>query len=95
MKVERLFTRGACISPHIDTRMSECVEQIVIAVSCAFVALVLKINSHGRKWFKIGGNCAESGADLIDNLPLEKSSLYHWVLLGTVNLYGTLRSAQS
>lgn len=31
MKVEPLFTRSACISPHIDTRMhvTECIEQII------------------------------------------------------------------
>lgn len=46
------------------------------------------------KWFKIGGSCAKSGADFTDTVPLEKSSLY-LLLLGTVSLYRTLRSAQS
>lgn len=39
----------------------------VIAKSCTFVVLVLKINSRGRKWFRIGGNCAKSGTDLVNN----------------------------
>lgn len=38
-----------------------------MAKSCTFVVLVLKINSRGRKWFRIGGNCAKSGTDLVNN----------------------------
>lgn len=54
-----------CISSQRDAHMhvTECLEHIRqfikwfikwFAKSCAFVVLVLKISSSGRKWFKIG-----------------------------------------
>lgn len=56
---------GMCISSQRDAHMhvTECLEHIRqfikwfikwFAKSCAFVVLVLKISSSGRKWFKIG-----------------------------------------
>lgn len=100
MKVQPVFARCVCISSHIDahTCVTEYIEQIRYFIkwfgkSCTFV-LVFKINSSGRKWFKISGNSAKSGTDLTNTVSLEKSSLY-LLLLGPVSFYGTLRSAQS
>lgn len=73
------FRSSACISSCIDAHTHVCHrmrEQIGSFIKWFAVLLpwFKKKNSSGRKWFKIDGNCAKSGTDLVATGCLEKSS---------------------